>query len=217
MPATRDTAMLLERLARRWADTPAVTVGAILSGLGSGGFALAILLFALPNGIPGPPLPGMSTALGLPIALLAAQLMLGARRPQLPQALARRSIPGAALALTLAKAAPVFRRIGGVVRPRLSALTGQWGRRAAGALAVLLALALALPIPFGNLPPAWALILLALAMLQRDGVVMLAALGLGVAALAWNATVVWALLAAGEAVLHVPQGWMPEWLVGSPG
>jgi hypothetical protein len=73
------------------------------------------------------------------------------------------------------------------------------------------------PIPFGTLPPAWALILLALAMLQRDGVVLRAALGLGVAALAWNATVVWALLAAGEAVLHLPQGWMPEWLAAPIG
>lgn len=219
MPATRDTdtAMMLERLARRWADTPAVPVGTILSGLGSGSFALAILLFALPNGIPGPPLPGVSTALGLPLALLAAQLAVGARRPWLPCALARRSIPGAALALTLAKAAPAFRRLRGIVRPRLMGLTGRTARRAAGVLAVLLALTLALPIPFGNLPPAWALILLALAMLQRDGVVMLAALALGVAALAWNATVVWALLAAGEAALHAPRGWMPEWLAGPPG
>jgi hypothetical protein len=38
-----------------------------------------------------------------------------------------------------------------------------------------------------------------------------------VAALAWNATVVWALLAAGEAVLHLPQGWMPEWLAAPIG
>lgn len=161
VPATRGTAISLERLARRWAGTPAVTVGAILSGLGSGGFARAILLSALPDGIPGRPLPAPATALGLPIALLAARLT-------------------------------------------------------SGALAVLLALALALPIPFGNLPPAWALILLAPAMLRRDGVVMLAALGLGVAALVWNATVVWALLAAGEAALQVPQGWMPEWLAGPP-
>mgnify|MGYP005837409285 CR=1 FL=1 len=212
MPAARDTAMLLERLARSWADTPVVTVGAILSGLGSGGFALAILLFALPNGIPGPPLPGMSTILGLPIALLAAQLAFGERRPWLPGALARRGVPGSALALVLAKAAPLFRSLGRIIRPRLAWLTGRAARRVAGTLAVLLALVLALPIPFGNLPPAWALILLALAMLQRDGLVMLAGLGLGLAALAWNAAVVWALLVAGEAALHALPGWLPDWL-----
>ncbi|TQF78255.1 exopolysaccharide biosynthesis protein [Elioraea sp. Yellowstone] len=212
MPAMRDTATLLERLARRWADTPVVSLGAILSALGSGGFALAILLFALPNGIPGPPLPGMSTVLGLPIALLAAQLALGARRPWLPDALARRGVPGSALALVLAKAAPLFRRLGRIVRPRLAPLTGHAARRLAGTLAVLLALVLALPIPFGNLPPAWALILLALAMLRRDGVVMLAGLGLGLAALAWNLAVVWALLVAGEAALHALPDWLPDWL-----
>jgi hypothetical protein len=209
---SRDTATLLERLARSWADTPVVTVGAILSGLGSGGFALAILLFALPNGIPGPPLPGMSTILGLPIALLAAQLAFGARRPWLPGVLARRGVPGSALALVLAKAAPLFRRLGRIIRPRLAWLTGRAARRVAGTLAMLLALVLALPIPFGNLPPAWALILLALAMLQRDGLVMLAGLGLGLAALAWSAAVVWALLVAGEAALHALPGWLPDWL-----
>lgn len=214
MPAERDTAARLERLARRWAGTPAVSVGEILSGLGAGGFALAILLLALPNGIPGPPIPGMSTALGLPIALLAVQILLGARRPRLPPLLARRSVPGAALALTLAKAAPTFRRIGRVVRPRFVWLTGRAACRAAAVLGLLLALALALPIPLGNLPPAWALILLALAILQRDGLLMLVALCLGIVALAWNATVVWALVVAGEAVLQVPLG---EWLAGPLG
>jgi hypothetical protein len=212
MPAERDTAMLLERLAHRWADAPVVTVGAILSGLGSGGFALAILLFALPNCIPGPPLPGMSTVLGLPIALLSAQLALGARRPWLPVVLARRGLPGATLALVLAKAVPIFRTLGRVVRPRLVALTGRLARRLAGTLAVLLALTLALPIPLGNLPPAWALSLLALAMLQRDGLLMLAGLGLGVAALSWNALLVWALWVAGEAALHILPDWLPGWL-----
>jgi hypothetical protein len=73
------------------------------------------------------------------------------------------------------------------------------------------------PILFGTLPPAWALILLALAMLQRDGVVLCAGRGLGVAALAWNATVVWAQRAAGEAVLHGPQGLMPDRLAAPIG
>lgn len=213
MPAVRDTAMLLETLARRWADAPVVSVGTIVSGLGSGGFALAILLFALPNCIPGPPLPGMSTVLGLPIALLAAQLALGARRPWLPVAVARRGLPGAALALVLAKAAPVFRTLGRVVRPRLAALTGISARRVAGALAVLLALTLALPVPLGNLPPAWALALIALAILQRDGVLMLAGLALGLAAIAWNLAVIWVLLIAGEAALHALPDWLPGWLV----
>ena len=140
MPAERDTAMLLERLAHRWADVPVVTVGAILSGLGSGGFALAILLFALPNCVPGPPLPGMSTVLGLPIALLSAQLALGARRPWLPVVLARRGLSGSTLAVVLTKAVPIFRTLGRVVRPRLVFLTGRLARRLAGALAVLLAL-----------------------------------------------------------------------------
>lgn len=44
-------------------------------------------------------------------------------------------------------------------------------------MCLLLALVIALPIPFGNLPPALCVLLIALGMIQKDGV--LAAIGFG--------------------------------------
>jgi hypothetical protein len=49
----------------------------------------------------------------------------------------------------------------------------------------LLALAIILPIPFGNFAPALALVAFALGFMARDGLAVLLALGLSVAALAW--------------------------------
>ncbi|MCS6920569.1 MAG: exopolysaccharide biosynthesis protein [Elioraea sp.] len=86
---------------------------------------------------------------------------------------------------------------------RLLALLG----RGAFGLAILV---LALPIPLGNLPPAWAIILLGLALAVRDGALMLAGAALGVLALAWNVGVVVALAAAGKAALDgLEEGRLP--------
>ena len=45
---------------------------------------------------------------------------------------------------------------------------------------------LALPIIFGNLLPAWAIILLALGLIEEDGVAVLIGSVVGILAVAWN-------------------------------
>ncbi|MDW8445202.1 MAG: exopolysaccharide biosynthesis protein [Acetobacteraceae bacterium] len=130
-------------------------------------------------------------------------------RPFQP-ALARRTLPGPALAAVLSRAAALVRRLGAVMRPRLVRLTGLAARRRAAVLVVLAARVLALPIPLGNLPPARAIVLLARALAVRDGVLMLAGAVLGILALSWNVGVVVALAAAGEAALDgVEEGRLP--------
>lgn len=63
-------------------------------------------------------------------------------------------------------------------------------------------------MPLGNLPPAWAIVLLSPALAARDGAPMLAGVVLGVLALVWNVGVVVALAATGEAPLD---GWKAGW------
>ena len=66
----------------------------------------------------------------------------------------------------------------------------------AGWLCVMLAFILALPIPFGNILPALAIVVLALGMLQRDGVWVLG----GLTATLLSFVVVWSVV---EALRHV--------------
>jgi hypothetical protein len=68
------------------------------------------------------------------------------------------------------------RRLEGVVRPRLTFLHAGPGMARLVGLGVALAglgLMLPLPIPFSNALPAWAVVLLALGLMERDGLFLL--------------------------------------------
>ena len=63
-----------------------------------------------------------------------------------------------------------------LLRPRLLWLTCALGERLIGAVCLFLAVVLVLPIPFGNMLPAAAISLLALGVLERDGLWVIAGL-----------------------------------------
>ena len=67
-----------------------------------------------------------------------------------------------------------------LTKPRWLGVTGLVSERWLGAFCLLLALVLVLPIPLGNLPPAVAVALVALGLIEKDGIFV--ALGLVVGA-----------------------------------
>ena len=75
--------------------------------------------------------------------------------------------------MAITRAVPQLRRVERLIRPRLSFLGGMPFIALFGLQTLWLALILVLPIPFGNWPPAIATAMLALGMIQRDGVLML--------------------------------------------
>ena len=68
--------------------------------------------------------------------------------------------------------------------------------RLASAVCVVLALILVLPIPLGNMAPAFAISMLALGFLRRDGLLVLAGIATAFASLAVAWEVAWALVSA---------------------
>jgi hypothetical protein len=68
-----------------------IVLGDLIDLLGDRAFGAMLLIFALPNMVP-VPLPGLSTVLGAPMVLFAAQLMLGHPKPWLPARLSKLSI-----------------------------------------------------------------------------------------------------------------------------
>lgn len=155
-------------------------------------FGFLILLFALPNGIPAPVAPGLSAILGLPLLLLSAQMVLRFPHPWLPVSWRQRSIRRADLAKMLRPAIPVMRRIERYLRPRWQAITGWRAARLLGLLMFWNAFLLSLPIPFGNLIPAWAVILAALGQISRDGALVIASLAASLAGTVWVGVLIWA-------------------------
>ena len=70
------------------------------------------------------------------------------------------------------------------------------GERLIGLAILILALILALPIPFANWLPACAIAIIALAIVEKDGVAVLVGLAVGVISLLVAATVVVGLIKA---------------------
>ncbi len=150
---------------------PVLTVGQMLEDFDSRAFGATLLVFGLLNCLPLPP--GSSTILSLPILLLAPQIALGANAPWLPERLVEKPLKRDDLRGLFRKITPVLRRLEVVTRPRLGFLFSTGGERLIGVVCTLLALVLVLPIPLGNLAPGATVAVLALALLQRDGLLAL--------------------------------------------
>lgn len=146
-----------------------MTLGAIVAEMRQSGFGLLIIFLSLPFLQP-IPMAGLSTALGFVIALLGAQMFLKRESVWLPKRLAEHKIDEKTGHQLLMAASKFFKFVETFVRPRYEFLA----RREAvlGALICISALMLAMPIPipFSNMSCAVPIVLMALALLEKDGV-----------------------------------------------
>jgi hypothetical protein len=164
----RSATTILRQLAYEYPKED-IPLGEILSFLGDRAFGLLMLVMALPMATPLSAIPGVSIVFGLPLVIVSVQLMLGFRQPVLPKALAQRTIKRQALAQAVQRAMPWLMKIERAIHPRLKPLTGPVAERAIGLVCVVMAGLLALPIPGANQPPALAIALFAIAIVERDG------------------------------------------------
>ncbi|MGE0153600.1 MAG: exopolysaccharide biosynthesis protein [Reyranellaceae bacterium] len=191
--SARRASTILSALVER-GETAPLRIGDLLDALHERAFGMAILIFVLPNTLPMPGIPYVSTLTGIPICLFALQMLLGLDRPWLPPGIARRELPQRRVRVAWRKVLPAFVRVEKYVRPRHLALTSQFAERLLALVILALAIVLALPIPAGNLLPAWAIALLSLGLMERDGRFVVAGLAMTAIAAAWLV----ALLLLGE-------------------
>lgn len=146
---------------------PRIALGDLVAGLRDRSFAPLMVLFAVPNVFLY--LPGSSVITGLPLMIIALQLVSGRSSVWLPGALSARSVDRASFSRIVRHALPWVARIERLARPRLwPGATGTIDR-IIGMACFVLALLLFLPIPFANGVPALAIIALGLALSERDG------------------------------------------------
>ena len=155
--------------------------------------AALILLFALPNVVPTPP--GTSSILGLPLLYLTAQMMLG-KLPWLPAIIADRSMTRSDFNSFVGRVTPLIARLERLLKPRFLFVTSITGERIIGGICLALAIVLAMPIPLGNMLPALAISLMALGVLERDGLWVVIGAIVGVLSMIIVSGVVWALAKA---------------------
>lgn len=157
----------------RFAERP-VTLREVIYTLRGRAYTLLLILLSLPFITP-LPLPGLSTPFGLAIGFIALRLSLG-QRPWLPMKLQRKELPAGFFSKVFTVAARVIAFLEKFLRPRLAPLTASVALLRLHAFVILLAaltLLLPLPIPFTNSFPAWAILLLAAGLLERDGLFIL--------------------------------------------
>lgn len=167
-----------------------VAIFDLIALLGGRGRAALILLFALPNVLPAPP--GLSGVLGLPLVYLSVQMILG-RAPWLPRFIGARAMPRHRFAQLVARLGPWLARAEKLLRPRWQPLAGHRAEQVIGLLILVLSAVLSLPVPLGNVLPALAICLIALGIMERDGVWVVAGTAVGIGSLALVAGIVYAL------------------------
>lgn len=176
----------LHRL-REAVDGP-ITLGELAARLGDDGFALLVIFLCMPFLQP-VPLGGLSTAVGLYIALAGAQHASGRQVPWIPAFLARRRLEEKVLRGLLGAAERFFGLIERFSRPRLQALARRHDLMGGVIAAMAALLLLPLPIPFSNMSCAVAMVLLAIGHLEKDGVLAGAGLFCAFAALSYHAAI----------------------------
>ena len=166
-----------------------VRLGDMLEAMGHRAYGPFLIVLPMIEISPVGGIPGLPTALALVLALLAVQLIIGRKHLWLPGFLANRGMKGGNLVKVADKGRPVARRMDRWFHGRLPALTKGPMVRVAG-VAVLL-LCLTVPplelLPFASTAPMAAIMAFGIALLVRDGLLMLVACALSVGAVALGA------------------------------
>ncbi len=154
-----------------------LTVQDALSALGSRAYGMSLLLFSLINFLP---LPTPVTSLfALPILVIAGQMVIGRERLWLPRMFRERRVSRSALSSVVGYVVPWIRWLESISRPRLEGLAEGVATRLLGPVVAALALIVLLPLPLTNLVPSISIVLVALGLVERDGLAVIAGTGLG--------------------------------------
>ena len=177
-----------------------ITLRQLLELVGEHGLLFLCALLTNPFLIP-VSIPGVSTVFGAAIILIAIGITMN-RLPWLPSRIMDKELDAKRLTGILRRGIAIVARIEAYIRPRMEGLTegAVMGRVNGLALifgGVLLMAPLGL-IPFSNTLPAFGILLLAVGMSQRDGLVVLAGYGMLVATVIYFGALAWAAYAAGR-------------------
>jgi hypothetical protein len=194
MSTRQPTSTILDELLEA-AAMEHVTLDWLLERLGERSFGLALLLlsiFAM--------LPGVSAFAAALLIVLSTQMLLARPGPVFPRSIRMRQFKRRQLATLLRYVVPTLRWLERFVRPRWMT-PFEATKRVVGGAVLLLSTGLLAPVPLSNLPPALAIVLIAFAYLEEDGVLLCGGLAIAFALLA-------AILLAGWEAMSAA-GWVP--------
>jgi hypothetical protein len=182
----------LAELLVEYTDKP-LRLSVLLAQLGNSGFGTIAGILTMPMLIPLPiPLAGFSALVGSGIILVGCQLALGYKKPYLPQRIARLELSPAASQKLLKNITRLLQPLERMSRHRLSRFSNhRWGCRIIGLCLAwdALLMSLPLPIPLTNLAPAYTILVLAIGLLESDGLFILVGYGMTTATTVFFASI----------------------------
>ncbi|MGE0740603.1 MAG: exopolysaccharide biosynthesis protein [Hyphomonadaceae bacterium] len=197
----RSASALLEELAEAFPGEK-VSVGELVDQLDSRAHGVLLLVLALPMCVPN--IPGISTVFGILMIAPALGLLFGQRRLWLPAQVRAWTFPRAGFRSALQTAIKGLQRVEYLIKPRLSFLTRWPVTSFVGFQTFVMAVVLILPIWGANLSPGVTVTLTALALMQRDGLLLLLSVPCAVG------SVIWVYLFTKYGVIAA--GWLSHWL-----
>jgi hypothetical protein len=156
------------------------TLGLIMDAMHERGFGILIILFSLPMAMPLPVPPGINLLFSLPLLFLTFQQIYGAKHPYLPTTIKNKKINHEKLSAIIEKCKPWMARLSILIKPRLGFMTHGLLSHLIGVFGFIFALCICIPIPLTNTVPSFAIMIMAVGVLMRDGLAIIAGMVIGV-------------------------------------
>ncbi|MCP1199613.1 exopolysaccharide biosynthesis protein [Notoacmeibacter sp. MSK16QG-6] len=158
-----------------------VGIRTIADALGDRSFATILMVFASFNLLPLPF--GTSVFLGIPLVIIAWQMVMRQERVWLPRFILKRYLPAKAWRFLIDRIVPLIEKGERFIKPRYWPANRARAERMIGFLLLILGIAVVMPIPLGNWLPALACFTVALGLSERDGIVLAIGTLIGAASL----------------------------------
>jgi hypothetical protein len=182
-----------------------ITLRQLMNAVGEQGLLLLCAVASLPFLIP-VSIPGVSTVFGAAIILVGIAVCMN-RLPWLPKRILDRELDTAKLVPALERGIGIVGKFDRFVKPRMTQLTGSMIANRVNALAITLGgILLMFPlglIPFSNTLPAIAILLVAIGMIQRDGLIVLGGYLFLVGTKIYFAALAYATFSAGQGLMSL--------------
>nr|WP_268995491.1 exopolysaccharide biosynthesis protein [Microvirga roseola] len=152
---------------------------------------LLLAAIAIPAIIPVPGVP-LGAVFGTVLVIVACRMVTAGEEFSLPEWLAQMRLKPSAVRMLAHQGPGILQKFEGRIKPRAGLLTTGPAKPMLALVMVLMGILIALPIPFGNILPGFAVILMGLGLAARDGLAILSALALAFLATGTSVALGWA-------------------------
>ncbi len=157
-----------------------VSIDALLEAFHERGFGFFLFFFALPAALPIPAV-GVGTILGLPLVFLIFQMAIGRHTIWFPSKIKQKNISRKRIDGMINASLPWLTRLEKVIKPRLEFVTQGVFSNMIGIFALVMALAVCVPLPLTNTIPSFGIALMAIGIIMRDGLAVIVGTLIGTA------------------------------------